>query len=83
MTDHRDFKEPYADKAGPDERHTRWILIACFGILVLASIAFASIARLGDPVTALSMAEARREPPQAVLIRPGPLQMPPDAARPQ
>jgi hypothetical protein len=51
MTDHRDFEEPFAaPDATPDEKNTRQILTICFGILVLAGIAFASIGIIGQPM---------------------------------
>ena len=81
MTDFRDFDEPYGKRGvSPDDRSTRWVLIVCFGILVLAGIAFASIGKLGEPITAV-LADARRAPPQAMMISPGSLQLPPDRQR--
>lgn len=80
MTDYRDFDEPFGDKGGPpSEKSTRWILIVCFGILVLAGIAFASIGYLGEPITGATLADATRQPAPATTVTPGPMQLPPSS----
>jgi hypothetical protein len=61
MTDHRDFEEPFAaPDATPAEKSTRQILTVCFGILLLAGIAFASIGTIGQPMEKTSLTEAGR-----------------------
>ena len=76
MPDLRDFEEPFAAPDATDnEKSTRWILIVCFGILLLAGIAFASLGNVSQPLTSAMLTEGS-PPPQALIITPGPSRAP-------
>jgi hypothetical protein len=69
MTNHRDFEEPFAaPDATPNEKSTRWILTVCFGILILAGIAFASIGTVSQPVASAFLSDSQRQPPETLII---------------
>jgi hypothetical protein len=69
MPDHRDFEEPFAaPDATPNEQNTRWILAVCFGILILAGIAFASIGTFSQPVASAFLSDNQRQPPETLII---------------
>jgi hypothetical protein len=73
MPDFRDFEEPYSvPDHSTDEKSTRWILTACFSILLLAGVAFASIGQIAEPTNNPILAESRQAPPQATIITPTP-----------
>lgn len=82
MSDQRDFEEPVAaPDATPNEQNTRWMLTACFGILILAGLAFASIGTIGRPVESAFLSdkvlsESQREL-QPTIIAPARPRMPP------
>ena len=78
MSDHRDFEEPFAaPDATPNEQSTRWILSVCFGVLIVAGIAFASIGKVGRPIESALLSDAQRQPPDPLIIARGNMRMPP------
>jgi len=84
MSDHRDFEEPFAaPDATPNEQSTRWTLAVCFGILILAGLAFASIGSIGRPVESASLTGAPREAPPLISTPARPRMPPPPGMAPQ
>jgi hypothetical protein len=74
MTDHRDFEEPFAaPDATTNEPSTRWILLICFTILILAGLAFASVGQINQAITNaawLTSDRAQERPATPTIIVP-------------
>jgi hypothetical protein len=77
MSDHRDFEEPVAaPDATSNEKSTRWVLTACFGILILAGLAFASVGKIGKPIESAFLSDTDQQPPPQATAPRG-VRMPP------